>query len=295
MKIISRLIFGTVLSATLVAQSSESGSEIDRDVVIKLMESQERYEKEKSVLAAKAAKHPGWQLIRNENGLEIPVYADIVGGGSKGPAVLVLHGSGGTAGHHSEWALRLNNWGYHTVLVESFKPRGAANIVETQSISPQQRVPDVIAAAQWVLKQPWSDGRIGMIGFSHGANTVFETSLIDQSPIKVGVAYYPYCHSWFSRALIPIQLHLAMEDDWTPANTCFFLYRGLSKPKKITAFEYDGAHHGFDLLRNLMIRQPAMSGGQLRMVTYGSNRHQGEISFRRVNQYLNEHLPLIRR
>ena len=253
---------------------------------------QTELEKQKKLDLESSQNHPGWQSVINEHGLHIPIYVDIVNGGKRGPTILVLHGSGGTSAIHRDWAYRLNGWGYHTILVESFKPRGVGDIVQTQSITPQERVPDVIATAHWALRQAWSNGAIGMIGYSHGANTVFETALANKSPIKAGVAYYPYCHGWFSRIQIPIQLHLALEDDWTPARTCYPLYKGLAKLERLTVFEYPNAHHGFDHSRGYITRFKALSGGQIKTVTYGSNTEQAEISFVRVRDFLSEQLRL---
>jgi dienelactone hydrolase len=127
-------------------------------------------------------------------------------------------------------------WGYHAVLVESFKQRGVNQIVETQSIKPEERVPDVLSAAKWIKAQSWSNGEIAMIGYSHGGNTVFETALRADGLIKGGIAYYPYCYGWFGNVKIPIQLHLALDDDWTPASTCAFLYKGFAKSRQVTAY-----------------------------------------------------------
>lgn len=253
---------------------------------------QQEYEQQKKIDDEGARNHPGWQYVTNEKGLQIPIYADVVNRAKKGPTILVLHGSGGTSAIHRDWAYRLNGWGYHTVLVESFKPRGLGEIVETQSISPQERVPDVIAAATWVLNQIWSNGEIGMIGYSHGANTVFETAITNKSPIKAGIAYYPYCYAWYSHIRVPIQLHLALEDDWTPVRTCHSLYKGVSKVELLSVFEYPNAHHGFDHSRGYITKFKALTGGQLRTVTYGSNKEQAAISFEKVREFLSKQLPV---
>jgi dienelactone hydrolase len=227
-------------------------------------------------------KQPAWQYLGNT-----PMMARIIQE-KKLPTVIVLHGSGGTEGHHHTWAERINKWGYHSVLVESFKQRGVSGIVETQSIKPQDRVSDVLSAAKWIKEQTWSDGQIAMIGYSHGGNTVFETALVSGNLFKGGVAYYPYCHGWFSGVKIPIQLHLAIEDDWNPATTCSFLYKGLFKLKEVITYEYPNSHHGFDHTRGYVTKFPAMTGGSLRTVTYGSNKEQAEISFSRVKEFLSK-------
>jgi dienelactone hydrolase len=237
-------------------------------------------ELQKKVRENELIKQPEWQYLGN-----IPIMARTIGE-RKLPTVIVLHGSGGTEGHHHTWAERINGWGYHSVLVESFKQRGVSRIVETQSINPQERISDVIAAAKWIKEQPWSDGQIAMIGYSHGGNTVFETALVADKLFKGGIAYYPYCYGWFSGVKIPIQLHLALDDDWAPATTCSFLYKGIFKSKEVITYEYPNSHHGFDHTRGYITKFPAMAGGGLRTVTYGSNKEQAEISFNRAKDFL---------
>jgi dienelactone hydrolase len=237
-------------------------------------------ELQKKVRENESIKQPEWQYLGN-----IPIMARTIGE-KKLPTVIVLHGSGGTEGHHHTWAERINGWGYHSVLVESFKQRGVSRIVETQSINPQERISDVITAAKWIKEQAWSDGQIAMIGYSHGGNTVFETALVSGNLFKGGIAYYPYCYGWFSGVKIPIQLHLALDDDWAPATTCSFLYKGIFKSKEVITYEYPNSHHGFDHTRGYITQFPAMAGGGLRTVTYGSNKEQAEISFNRANDFL---------
>jgi dienelactone hydrolase len=228
-------------------------------------------ELQKKAKENQSIKLPEWQYLGN-----IPILARPIND-KKLPTVLVLHGSGGTDGHHHTWAERINQWGYHSVLVESFKQRGHANIVTTQAVMPQERINDVVTAAKWVKEQSWSNGEIAMIGYSHGGNTVFETAIVGDGLFKGGIAYYPYCHGWFSNVKIPIQLHMALDDDWNPAITCSFLYKGIFKSKEVVAYEYPNAHHGFDHARGFINKFPAMAGGSLRTVTYGSNKEQAEI------------------
>lgn len=237
-------------------------------------------ELQKKVKENESLKRPEWQYLGN-----IPFMARPIND-KKLPTVIVLHGSGGTEGHHHTWAERINRWGYHSVLVESFKQRGVSRIVETQSIRPQERVPDVMAVANWIKEQGWSDGQIAMIGYSHGGNTVFETALVADKLFKGGIAYYPYCYGYFSDVKIPIQLHLALDDDWTPAATCSFLYKGLFKSKEVITYEYSDAHHGFDHARGYITKFPAMTARGVSTVTYGSNKEQAEISFDRVRSFL---------
>jgi dienelactone hydrolase len=209
-------------------------------------------------------------------------------GDKKLSTVLVLHGSGGTDGHHQTWAERINQWGYHTVLVESFRQRGHKNIVTTQAVTPQERVNDVLAAAKWIKEQSWSNGDVAMIGYSHGANTVFETALAGETVFKGGIAYYPYCHAWFRNVKIPIQLHLALDDDWNRASTCSFLYKGPFKSDVVTTYEYPNSHHGFDHTRGYITKFPAMTLGRIQTVTYGSNIEQANISFLRARSFLDQ-------
>ena len=46
------------------------------------------------------------------------------------PAVMVLHGCDGVAWHSRDWARRVASWGYATLIVDSYTPRGQKVICE---------------------------------------------------------------------------------------------------------------------------------------------------------------------
>ncbi len=44
------------------------------------------------------------------------------------PAIVMLHGCAGIEATHNTWASRLKSWGYVTLIVDSFGPRGVGNV-----------------------------------------------------------------------------------------------------------------------------------------------------------------------
>jgi poly(3-hydroxybutyrate) depolymerase len=86
------------------------------------------------------------------------------------PAMVILHGCDGIGRHYREWARRLSDWGYLTLLVDSFRPRGMRSVCNRgRDVPPEAQAADGKAAAAFLAAQPdVQGGRIGVIGFSHG-------------------------------------------------------------------------------------------------------------------------------
>jgi dienelactone hydrolase len=164
------------------------------------------------------------------------------------PTVIIVHGCDGVDNSsYDNWAKEVHDWGYNTIVADSFKFRGYPNGVcsSPPSVMPATRANDLIHLAEYIRTQPWHSGKIAVIGFSHGGSTVLNVANIDQNVIDASIAYYPSCHKWFSglesyHPHIPVQAHLAGRDDWTPANECNYLP---SKDKYL----YEYATHAFDM------------------------------------------------
>lgn len=207
------------------------------------------------------------------------------------PTVLVLHGCGGVGVHDREWAQRLQAWGYTVVVVDSFSTRTRENVCVRRSVSPRQRARDALAVAQWVKQQPWSDGHVAAVGFSHGGLSVLMAAA-STGVVKGGqsldavVAYYPLCLSEkaypFARD-VPLQIHIGRADDWTPAAMCPPLVARWQLADQY--FEYEGAHHGFDRAAvDRMVR------GRSGLHVLRSDPEAAARSFERAHAFLREHL-----
>ena len=167
------------------------------------------------------------------------------------PTVIVLHGcdgfSDGGQSYH-QWASRINSWGYNTIVLNSFSNRGYSNICkQVFDVMPFERAEDVIEVAEFIKAQPWHQGNIGVIGFSHGGSTAINIAARkNQDSVSYAIAFYPGCNRVFSSAdvsdiEIPMQMHLGEKDSWTPHTEC------LIASDRIEQFVYKGATHAFDM------------------------------------------------
>jgi dienelactone hydrolase len=139
------------------------------------------------------------------------------------------------------------------LLPDSFTARGIRQICtqHERGIFPDDRAEDAAAAADWLARQAFVDkGRLGLMGWSHGAMTALWTVRegFMQGPVrfKTAVAFYPGCREvaklpdW--KAAVPLTLLLGGADDWTRPGPC----RELAQRAQFRVVEYPGAYHGFD-------------------------------------------------
>jgi len=71
------------------------------------------------------------------------------------PAVMILHGCDGVAWHSRDWARRVGSWGYATLIVDSYTPRGHKVICEDVSVvSFTKRAQDIAVGAEYLRTLP---------------------------------------------------------------------------------------------------------------------------------------------
>ncbi len=145
-------------------------------------------------------------------------------------------------------------------MVDSFKPRGIASTAADQSkLSTMANVADALSALHLLATDPRIDpSRIGVIGFSRGAQVALYTAL---EPMRKGVidnglhfaahiALYPPCMAPYHAETTdhaPILMLAGGADDYTPAAFCndyaaWFNAKG--SPTRLAI--YPGAYHDFD-------------------------------------------------
>lgn len=162
------------------------------------------------------------------------------------PTIILAHTCAGVLRPmDTDWAQRIRSWGYNVVLPDSFKPRGfQQTCTQPRAVSMQQRNQDMAAVVEWIEKQDWHRGKIGLIGFSNGGWLVMEASnrpLTDK--ISAMVAYYPWCDQRYqSQPRIPVQVHIGLEDDWTPAQQC----EPMKDINNYDMYFYKNSYHSFD-------------------------------------------------
>lgn len=212
----------------------------------------------------------------------------------KAPTVILLHGCGGPERFHFQsWAEVLNSWGYNAVVINSISPRTGGNICSRLGsvVSHEQRSADAYDTAKWILKQDWATDKVGVIGFSHGGGGVLYSAEeryvkhnFGQQIITAGVAYYPGCMSnemW--KAVLPVQIHIGADDDWTLPSWC----QDLAKNWKSELHIYEGATHGFDQIGYNQLSHPDYWGKRHWLIY---NQKQTELSRQRTKLFLDKHL-----
>ena len=147
------------------------------------------------------------------------------------------------------WIQTLNSWGYNVVSPDSFSPRGVDGVCNnTKVVSSARRLPDIKATVDWVRQQSWHNGKVGFIGFSHGATLGdFISKGYGNTGVDAVVSYYPYCNTQMSNVLnrpnkVPEMIHIGTADDWTPSHMC---EPWVGKPNYEIHF-YKDAYHSFD-------------------------------------------------
>jgi dienelactone hydrolase len=177
------------------------------------------------------------------------------------PAVVLLHSCNGNWRRLDErWGRRIASWGYVTLTVDSFGPRGIENTCD--SGAPVDLASDAYRALRFLVQQPFVDpARVVALGFSQGgwlALTSVERGAVERaSPNKfrAAIAFYPPCGGFKDDMTVPTLILVGELDDWTPAAECRNMVDGrdswgISRQKgkgiPITLVVYPGAYHAFD-------------------------------------------------
>ena len=159
------------------------------------------------------------------------------------PTVIILHGCDGAQPHYQNWGRIVNSWGYNAIFPDSFGSRNVYNVCQHPGgVNVKQRNEDIAAVAEWINQQKWHKGKIGIIGFSHGGWSILEASNFPiNNKISAMVAYYPWCERMYDKPKIPVQIHIGLTDDWTPAARCANL------SDEYDFHTYENTTHSFDI------------------------------------------------
>lgn len=163
--------------------------------------------------------------------------------------VIMAHGCAGPLYDRDEgWSKRLNEAGFSTVRFHSWRHRGmTGGVCQTDAVTGDQRVEDVASVSTWIREQPWHEGRLFVMGWSHGASTTLAAALRTDLGIAKAAAMYPWCHRHYASVRIPTQIHMGSDDDWTPPHLCRSLFKGWFSTNLLGQYiEHPGATHGFD-------------------------------------------------
>jgi dienelactone hydrolase len=176
-------------------------------------------------------------------------------GGGPFPAIVLLHGCGGMQGQRDQlWAERLSGWGYVTLQVDSFRPRGLSSVCTYSGKDAAEiigkRIDDAFDAKRYLAGMPFVDrSRIAVMGWSHGGRITLETAYRKtEDPFRAAVAFYPSCRRPLTGLNAPLLILIGEKDDWTPAARCVAAMPKAPNPaaSDVVLKVYPGAYHGFD-------------------------------------------------
>ena len=181
------------------------------------------------------------------------------------PAVVLLHGCSGIQKSQDDWASRLATWGYVSLQVDSFNPRGTSDICGNSRRVPFEiRTQDAIDAKSFLCTLPFvNSNKIAIIGWSHGGVTTLTSVSFSnyffwagrdktnhfpkqEAPFRAAIAFYPYCMAQLEDSNAPLLILIGELDTWSPVSQCqAYMPSGKSTHEVILKI-YPGAHHGFD-------------------------------------------------
>lgn len=184
------------------------------------------------------------------------------------PAIVMLHGCGGLFTRNGEisgrmWRMGhlLQEMGYAVLYIDSFTPRGVKQVCASQNaqrkVSAKMRADDAAAAIRWLRRQKdVDDDRIGVLGWSHGADATLHLLGREIPSIRAAVTYYPACRQLLDRkdyrVSAPTLVLVGEADEWTPASDCKELAR-ITGQDLFHVVTYPGIKHDFDAPANLPI------------------------------------------
>jgi dienelactone hydrolase len=184
-------------------------------------------------------------------------------GAGRYPAIVLLHGCGGNAERLDQnWGPRLASWGYVTLTIDLFGPRGIGNICGKPY--PHDLEFDAYRGLNFLVRQPFVDAnRVVALGFSQGgllALLSVERGAIEQmykNKFRAAVAYYPICDQLKGIAVVPALILIGERDAFTAGcrdmvdgrGGDFGASRTTGEGAPIRLVVYPDAYHGFDVLK----------------------------------------------
>ena len=189
-------------------------------------------------------------------------------GTDRGPAVILIHGSGGIYDAMLDyWPKQFNAAGIAVLAVDSFGPRGVKSTADDQSQVPfTADTADAFAALRLVASHPRVDpARVAVMGFSRGGITAWRTAverIVASQKLPNGLRFAAHvpvyaggCVGIFRLVVKPgvfstrapmLWVH-GDADDYTPIGACRDYADRIAKAGTPVEFvTLDGAQHKFD-------------------------------------------------
>ena len=168
------------------------------------------------------------------------------------PAMVLMHGTGGRGYRQNSWAEYFAKNGIASINVDYFSGRG----YEPPGPPPGD-YHDVVDAMKLIATHPEVDkDRIGVMGWSNGAEIALESAIVDESKgggltLKAHVVFYPPCELTSVPGFgpnHPIAVFLGTNDYVAKVWQCEdMVNKAISRDQKdVRLIVYEGAYHGWD-------------------------------------------------
>jgi dienelactone hydrolase len=181
--------------------------------------------------------------------------------GTKVPAVILVHGSGGISGATDAWAREVNAMGIAAFILDTFSGRGIVSTVADQSqLNSLAMMVDSYRALALLAAHPRIDAnRIAVMGFSKGAvasvysaNERFRNMYAPQGiEFAAHIGLYTPCNIEYQgddkTTGKPIRLFHGIADDYVAIGPCRTYVERLKKAgRDVRLTELADAHHAYD-------------------------------------------------
>jgi carboxymethylenebutenolidase len=175
------------------------------------------------------------------------------------PAVIVIHGAAGPEKHFEDITRRLGLANFVGFMVDALAPFGGWEVSRSapnnrekgtemmSKLDPAKTVEDYIAAVRFLKTHPFTNGKVGVVGFCWGGGMA-NTLAVRVPDLDAAVPYYGNQPAAADVAKIqaPLLLQFAGLDE--RVNKGWPAYEAALKAagKRYTAYIYEGAQHAFN-------------------------------------------------
>jgi dienelactone hydrolase len=159
------------------------------------------------------------------------------------------------------WGARISSWGYVTLTIDSFGPRGIRNC--GRSAPYPDLAFDAYRGLDFLINKGFVDPkRVAIVGFAWGSwqtISAVERGAIEQASknkFRAAVAFYPPCGGFKGIMTVPTLILIGERDDWNPEVACRKMVAGeddigISRQKgegaPVKLIVYPDAYHLFDV------------------------------------------------
>lgn len=177
------------------------------------------------------------------------------------PAVVMLCGCNGLNNRDEQvlqqsWANHFDEWGYVSLQVDSFGPRGyMEGVCECgDEVDNKLRAKDAFAAKKYLESRKFVNSkRIAVVGWSHGGWAIMAAidatyRSEDDRPFQAAIAFYPWCVATYRRDT-PILILIGEKDGIFPPEGCLSRIDWTLNDEKYEqkVIIYPNATHAFDI------------------------------------------------